>query len=163
MSESASRAKPELVLETARLRFRLLADEDAAFILALLNEPSFIENIGDCGVRTTEGTRRYLADGPIASCAKHGYGLYMVELTATGEPIGICGLVKRDYLAHADIGFAFLSRFWSRGYASEASAAAKTLALGTLGLTRTSFTKLYGYACRSSAGWSSRPISSHSA
>lgn len=127
---------PPTVLETARLRLRLLTDDDAAFILALLNEPSFIENIGDRGVRTTEGARRYLADGPIASYARHGYGLYMAELAATGEPIGICGLVKRDYLEHADIGFAFLPHFWSQGYASEAAAAVKALALATLGLPR---------------------------
>lgn len=136
MSEVVSGASPGLVLETARLRLRHLTDDDARFVLALLNEPSFIENIGDRGVRTIEGARRYLADGPIASYAKHGYGLYMTELSATGEPIGICGLVKRDYLEHPDIGFALLPRFWSRGYAVEAAAAVKTLALATLGLPR---------------------------
>lgn len=127
---------PPTVLETARLRLRILGDDDAGFILALLNEPSFIENIGDRGVRTIEGARRYLADGPIASYARHGYGLYMVELTATGDSIGMCGLVKRDYLEYPDIGFAFLPRYWSRGYACEAAAAVKELALGTLGLPR---------------------------
>lgn len=136
MSEVVSGANPGLVLETARLRLRHLTDDDARFVLALLNEPSFIENIGDRGVRTIEGARRYLADGPIASYARHGYGLYLVELRTSGEPIGICGLVKRDYLENADLGYALLPPFCSRGYALEAAAAVKSYALETLGLGR---------------------------
>jgi len=128
--------EPFVVLESDRLRLRRLTTADGEFMLGLLNEPSFIANIGDRGVRTLEGARKYLVDGPIASYAKHGYGLYMVELKATGEPIGICGLVKRDYLEDADIGFAFLPRFWSQGYAFESAAAVKTFALETLGLGR---------------------------
>jgi hypothetical protein len=64
------------------------------------------------------------------------FGLYMVELKATGQPIGICGLVQRDYLADADVGFAFLPEFWSRGYAFESAAAVKAFAFETLGLAR---------------------------
>ena len=128
--------EPFVVLESDRLRLRRLTTADGEFMLGLLNEPSFIANIGDRGVRTLEGARKYLVDGPIASYAKHGYGLYMVELKATGEPIGICGLVKRDYLEDADIGFAFLPPFWSQGYAFESAAAVKTFALETLGLGR---------------------------
>ena len=128
--------EPFVVLESDRLRLRRLTTADGEFMLGLLNEPSFIANIGDRGVRTLEGARKYLVDGPIASYLKHGYGLYMVELKATGEPIGICGLVKRDYLEDADIGFAFLPRFWSQGYAFESAAAVKTFALETLGLGR---------------------------
>ena len=128
--------EPFVVLESDRLRLRRLTTADGEFMLGLLNEPSFIANIGDRGVRTLEGARKYLVDGPIASYAKHGYGLYMVELKSTGEPIGICGLVKRDYLEDADIGFAFLPRFWSQGYAFESAAAVKTFALETLGLGR---------------------------
>ena len=129
-------AEPSIVLESERLRLRRLTTADGEFMLRLLNEPSFIANIGDRGVRTLEGARKYLADGPIASYAKHGYGLYMVELKTTGEPIGICGLVKRDYLADADVGFAFLPEFWSRGYAFESAAAVKAFAFETLGLAR---------------------------
>jgi RimJ/RimL family protein N-acetyltransferase len=129
-------AESSLVLESERLRLRRLTTADGEFMLQLLNEPSFIANIGDRGVRTLEGARKYLEDGPIASYAKHGYGLYMVELKATGESLGICGLVKRDYLADADVGFAFLPEFWSRGYAFESAAAVKAFALETLGLDR---------------------------
>jgi len=39
------------------------------------------------------------------------------------EPVGICGLLKRDTLPDVDVGFAFLSRHWSKGYAVESAAA----------------------------------------
>jgi RimJ/RimL family protein N-acetyltransferase len=124
------------VLETDRLSLRHLTVDDAAFMLELLNDPSFIRNIGDRGVRTEEQARRYVLDGPVDSYARHGYGLYLVELRSTGEPIGICGLVKRDYLDDPDVGFAFLPRFWLQGYARESAAAVKEYAFGVLGVPR---------------------------
>jgi len=124
------------VLETERLSLRQLAADDAAFMLELLNDPSFILNIGDRGVRTEDDARRYVLNGPAASYAKHGYGLYLVELKATGEPIGICGLVKRDYLDDPDVGFAFLPRFRLTGYAYESATAVSAYAFGTLGVQR---------------------------
>jgi RimJ/RimL family protein N-acetyltransferase len=90
----------------------------------MLNEPSFIENIGDRNVRTAEDAVRYLADGPIKSYAQHGHGLYAVVLKETGQPIGMCGLIKRDKFPDIDVGYAFLPEFWSKGYAREAVMAA---------------------------------------
>lgn len=124
------------VLETDRLVLDHLVEDDAPFILGLLNEPSFLRYIGDKGVRTLEGARDYLHDGPLASYAENGYGLYRVTQRCDGEPVGICGLVRRDTLPHADIGFAFLPPYWSRGYASEAAAAVRRFAHETLGLDR---------------------------
>ena len=110
-----------IVCETARLRLRHLLDSDAPFILALLNEPDFIRNIGDREVRTAEDARRYIQHGPTASYSQHGFGLWLVELRDSGDPIGICGLLKRDYLEHPDLGFALLPAFERRGFAYEAA------------------------------------------
>lgn len=124
------------VLDTARLNLRRLASDDAAFILELLNDPDFIKNIGDRGVRTIADARRYISDGAVASYEKHGFGLYLVELKESGAAIGICGLVKRDSLADVDIGFAFLPRYRAHGYAVESATAVKTYAFDVLGLKR---------------------------
>jgi RimJ/RimL family protein N-acetyltransferase len=124
------------VLETDRLSLRLFEAADAPFMLRLLNEPSFIRNIGDRGVRTEEAALRYTLDGPVASYERHGYGLYLVELKSTGEPAGICGLVKRDYLEDPDIGFAFLPAYWHQGYAFESAEAVKAHAFGVLRVPR---------------------------
>ena len=53
------------MLQTERLTLSRLTCDDAAFILDLLNEPSFKKHIGDKGVRTLEDARDYLRDGPI--------------------------------------------------------------------------------------------------
>lgn len=111
------------ILKTKRLRVRYLTLDDANFILALMNEPAYIENIGDKKIRTTDAAREHLKTGPIQSYAENGFGLNCVELLETGEPIGICGLIKRPALDDVDFGYAFLSQHWSNGYALEAATA----------------------------------------
>ena len=124
------------ILETDRLILRQLSTEDAAFILELVNEPSFIQNIGDRGVRTLEDARAYILRVAISSYDKNGFGLYLVKLKDSEESIGMCGLIKRDGLEDVDIGYAFLPRFWLRGYAVESAAAVKDYARDVLGLKR---------------------------
>jgi RimJ/RimL family protein N-acetyltransferase len=111
------------VLHTERLSLCRLTFEDAEFILRLVNEPSWLEFIGDKGVRSLEDARDYLTAGPIASYERHGFGLYLVRRKSDGARLGMCGLIKRDTLPHVDIGFAFLPEHWGQGYAYEASAA----------------------------------------
>jgi RimJ/RimL family protein N-acetyltransferase len=124
------------VLETERLVLRHFEPADAGFILRLLNQPSFIRHIGDKRVRSLEDARQYLLAGPIDSYERFGYGLNRVELKANGEPIGMCGLVRRDTLEDADIGYALLEQYWSKGYALESAEAVLTHARDVLGLRR---------------------------
>ena len=124
------------ILETERLVVRRLSSDDAQFILELLNQPSFLRYIGDKGVRTTEDVVRYIQIGPIASYERFGFGLYLVELKETGIPIGMCGLLKRDTLPDADVGFAFLPDYWSQGYAFEAASGVMSYGREVIGLQR---------------------------
>ncbi|MDO9165101.1 MAG: GNAT family N-acetyltransferase [Rhodoferax sp.] len=125
-----------VVAETARLRVRHLSVEDAAFVLRLLNEPTFIRHIADKGVRTLDDARMYLRNGPIASVARHGFGLNCVELKETGQAIGMCGLIRRDALDDVDIGYALLPEFCGQGYAAEATRAVLGSAARQHGLQR---------------------------
>lgn len=125
-----------IILETERLILRQLSADDAEFVLALLNEPSFIRYIGDKGVRNLEDARRYINDGPIKSYEHNGFGLNLVQLKTSNTPIGICGVLKRDTLPDPDIGFAFLPSYWNQGYALESAAAVMAHARETLGLGR---------------------------
>jgi RimJ/RimL family protein N-acetyltransferase len=109
------------VLETERLRVRPLVEADALFILELLNEPAWIQFIGDRGVRTLDDARDYLRSGPRAMYARVGFGLCAVELKDDGTTLGICGLIKRDTMDDVDLGFAYFERHWGRGYAFEAA------------------------------------------
>ena len=109
------------VLETDRLVLRWLETEDDAFILKLVNEPSWLEHIGDKGVRTLEQARTYIDAGPRQMYRAHGFGLYLVQRKTDDAPIGICGLIRRDVLEHVDLGFALLPQYWRQGYALEAA------------------------------------------
>jgi len=122
------------VIETPRLSLREISTGDDEFIFALMNEPTYLQYIGDRGIRTLEDARKYILDKFAPSYAKFGYGLYLVELKERKASVGICGLVKRDTLEHPDIGFAFLREHWSRGFAFEAASAALDHGFGALGL-----------------------------
>ena len=125
-----------VVFETGRLVLRRLTVEDAPFILRLLNEPSFLQHIGDRGVRNLADAKQYILSGPVASYERHGFGLFLVELKEGGAPIGICGLLKRDALDDVDLGFAFVPESWSKGYAFESTTATLAYAHDTHHLTR---------------------------
>lgn len=124
------------ILETERLIVRHLTAEDAAFILELLNEPAFIQNIADRGIRTLDDARAYIENGPGASYAKNGFGLFAVGLKETHTPIGMCGLIRRDTLPDVDIGYALLERYWHKGYACEAASAVLDYGFNVVGLKR---------------------------
>jgi ribosomal-protein-alanine N-acetyltransferase len=111
------------LLDTPRLSLRHLTPGDAGFLVELMNEPAYVANIGDRGVRTDADAMRYIEEKYRMSYDRHGFGLYLVTLREGNTSIGITGLVKRDLLEHPDLGFAYLHRFWSRGYATEAARA----------------------------------------
>jgi RimJ/RimL family protein N-acetyltransferase len=138
-TDSRPNAQDIAIARTHRLRLRRIVPDDAAFLLELLNDPSFLANIGDRGVRSLDDARGYIARGPIASYVMHGFGLYLVELVELAEPrepIGICGVLRREGLTDPDLGFAFLPRHWGRGFALEAAQAVLEHARATLGLRR---------------------------
>ena len=124
------------VLETDRLVLRWLTVEDAEFVFDLLNQPSFLQFIGDKGVRTIDDARNYILTGPIASYERVGFGLYLTELKPTLVPIGICGLLKRETLDDVDVGFAFLPQYWKQGYTFESASAVMAYGQDVLGLDR---------------------------
>lgn len=125
------------LIETDRLSIRhMRIEDDEAFVLELLNDSDFINNIADRGVRTLDDARAYIQNGPLASYARNGFGLYTVTLKESGVQIGICGLIRRPELPDVDIGYAFLERYRGSGYATEAAAAVLDYGYQVIGLTR---------------------------
>lgn len=123
-------------LETGRLSLRRFEIDDAPCVVELLNQPSFIRNIGDRGVRNAADARRYLRDGPMAMYDKFGFGLWRASRRADGAFVGMCGLLKRDILPDVDVGYAFLPEHWGQGYASEVAGACLELGARRFGLKR---------------------------
>ena len=125
-----------VICETARLRIRQLRGDDAAFIQVLTNDPDYVRNIGNRGVRTVDDAARYLRNGPMAAYEEWGFGLYLVEIKGNWLPIGTCGLLRRDYHPEVEIGFAFVPAGRGGGYAFEAASAVLEYAVGALQLRR---------------------------
>jgi RimJ/RimL family protein N-acetyltransferase len=112
-----------MVIETPRLIIRNLEESDKQFIVTLLNSPGWLKYIGDRHVRNEDDAVVYLHNGPMKSYRDHGFGLYLVALKETNAPVGMCGLLKRDYLPFPDIGFAMLPEHSGKGYGRESAAA----------------------------------------
>lgn len=124
----------DAILRTERLRLRRFDLDDAPFVVELVNQRSFKEFIGDKGVSSLADARSYIKDGPLATYVEYGYGPYVVEETTDGAPVGMCGLFKRQNLDHPDLGFAFLERYFRRGFAAESSLGVVHYAGDVLGL-----------------------------
>lgn len=112
-----------VVISTERLDIRRINESDAPFMLALLRDPGFVLHIGDRGVRTLDDAVAYIRERILGHYDQHGFGMDIVVLRATNQPIGIVGLVKRDSLEYPDLGFAFLEPHTKRGYGFEAATA----------------------------------------
>lgn len=112
-------------LSTERLLIRKFIPTDASFVLKLLNERSFIENIRDTGIRTIPEAEKYMSS----------VTLNHVSLK-DGTPVGMCGLIKRDTLPDVDIGFAFLEEHHGKGYATESAWAILNVGFEKLHLKR---------------------------
>ncbi|MBC3861982.1 GNAT family N-acetyltransferase [Undibacterium jejuense] len=121
---------------TNRLALRLFNINDVKFVYELMNDPSWIKNIGNRGISDLEKARAWIVEGPLACQARFGFSFYVVTLRDTGIAIGCCGLIKRDVLEHADIGYAFLPAYWGNGYALEAALATVRHAEEDLGLDK---------------------------
>jgi RimJ/RimL family protein N-acetyltransferase len=125
-----------LILETDRLAIRQFEYGDCDFMVRLLNDPSFIRNVEDKGVRTRAQAAVFLTAGPMASYRAHGHGLYLVALKPALQPIGMCGLLRRNQTGTIDLGYALLPEYCGQGYALEAAAAVLAYGRRTLGMDR---------------------------
>lgn len=119
------------IAETNRFLLRQLRPDDSAFVLEIVNSPGWLRFIGDRGVRDLEGAGKYIRKN-INNYQALGFGLYAIEMKDSGEVAGMCGLLKRDYLPTADIGYALLPRFEGMGIAQEAGRLVMNYAQETL-------------------------------
>ena len=109
----------ETLITTDRLLIEPLALTYNTFILELVNSNGWLEFIGDRNVHSEDEALAYIQkikDNPNIT-------YWVARLKETNTPTGVITLIKRDYLEHHDIGFAFLPVVANKGYAYEAAKA----------------------------------------
>ena len=94
-----------MLLETERLYIRKLTLDDALFFFELVNDPDWIQFIGDRNVKTENDAKEYLKNRILPSYENLGLGFYLVIEKESSLSIGISGFVKREMLEHVDVGF----------------------------------------------------------
>ena len=103
--------------ESDRLLLNILTPNDHEFILALVSSPEWIRFIGDRNLKNQQDALAYI--DKILNNPNVEYRV--VRLKKEMQAIGLVTLIKRDYLDHHDLGFAFLADFTGKGYAFEAA------------------------------------------
>jgi RimJ/RimL family protein N-acetyltransferase len=124
------------ILHTERLILREFTEDDADFVLALLNDPGWQQHISDPGVRTPAQARDWIGSRLLASYLRHGYGLWAMVKRDDGALLGMCGFVRRDSLPEVDIGYALLPSVRGQGYVREAVHACLRHGQAVLGFRR---------------------------
>jgi len=109
------------ILSTQRLSLREFTPQDAPFLMRLVNEPGWIRNINDPGVRTLDDALSWAEKRLFAPYRELGHGFWAVERREDGVLVGMCGLFRRPVLPEPDIGYALLAEHQGRGYALEAA------------------------------------------
>jgi len=107
----------QTLLTTDRLLIEPLTVNDNNFILELVNTDGWIEFIGNRNVTSQVEATAYIQkiiDNPNTT-------YWVVKIKNNQTKIGIITFIKRDYLEHHDIGFAFLPNFANNGYAYESA------------------------------------------
>jgi RimJ/RimL family protein N-acetyltransferase len=134
-------------IETKRLILRPVdAERDAAFVLQMLNEPDYIANVADRGVRTLAAATDFIREKFLPGHERYGVGYCVSELKSSGTPVGSCGLMRRDGMEDFDIGYSTLIQHAGNGYAFEAA-----LAMMEYGRTEMDLKRIVGFTSPTNA------------
>ncbi|TQK44050.1 RimJ/RimL family protein N-acetyltransferase [Streptomyces sp. SLBN-118] len=126
-------------IHTPRLLLRRWREDDLAPMAEINADPQVMQWIGDGSVRDAERTAEDIERWE-EEWDEEGFGLFAVELLASGELAGFVGLSVPAFLPEVlpavEIGWRLGTPYWGQGYASEAAAATLEFALTDRGLER---------------------------
>lgn len=124
-----------VTLRTERLILRPWRDEDLAPLFAINGDPESMRYFAATMTRAESdawGARMR------AHFAEHGWGFWVVAEAASGDFVGVVGLMtipwQADFTPAVEIGWRVGARFRRQGYAAEAARAALEFGFGVLGL-----------------------------
>ena len=124
-----------VILATQRLILRPWRDEDLAPLFGINGDP---DSMRFFAASMTRAESDAWAARLRAHFAEHGWGFWVVAEAATGDFVGVVGLMtipwQADFTPAVEVGWRISARFRRQGYAEEAARAALAHGFGALGL-----------------------------
>jgi RimJ/RimL family protein N-acetyltransferase len=116
---------PMIILETERLVVRNWQERDRDLFYEINSDETVMQFFP---FRRDRADADAFFDRLRKLIAETGFGFYALELKATGETIGFCGLAQTDLDPHialntVEIGWRLAQRYWGKGYVTEAATA----------------------------------------
>ncbi|WUD78295.1 GNAT family N-acetyltransferase [Streptomyces sp. NBC_00510] len=126
-------------IQTPRLLLRRWQDDDLVPMAEINGDPQVMRWVGDGSVRDLEHTAEAIERWE-EEWDEEGFGLFAVEMLASGELAGFTGLSLPEFLPEVmpevSVCWRLGTQFWGQGYASEAAHATMEFALQDRGLER---------------------------
>lgn len=110
------------LIETERLRLRMLKPDDAEGVHSIWSDPEVMKFIPFVLFRTPEEVQKFI---PLAlqRWEERGFGIFGVTEKKTGKLIGYCGLQYLDGTPEVEMYYGFSKDFWDQGFATETARA----------------------------------------
>ncbi|MPZ28569.1 MAG: GNAT family N-acetyltransferase [Micromonosporaceae bacterium] len=122
-------------MHTPRLLLRRWREADLRPFAALNADPTVMAHYT---APLTPARSDHLVDRIESAFTRDGFGLWAVEVTATGQFIGLTGLAEVTFAAHfvpaVEVGWRLARQAWGNGYATEAARAALEYGFEVVGL-----------------------------
>jgi RimJ/RimL family protein N-acetyltransferase len=125
----------DVILETERLRLRPFRNEDLDAYAAICADPEVMRYLGTGVTLNRNETWRSMA-AILGHWQLLGYGMFAMEVRATGELIGRTGFLDPPGWPGFELGWVLGQPWWGKGYAVEAAIRCRDYAFDALGRER---------------------------
>lgn len=109
-------------MQSARLKYRLISEADAPFLLQLMKTNKWHRYIGDRKIQNEVDAKLYIRSKMGAKLSVKGFVNHLMIDKKTNIAIGTCSLHDREGIVGMDVGYALLPEHEGKGYATEGAA-----------------------------------------
>jgi RimJ/RimL family protein N-acetyltransferase len=121
------------VLETARLRLRPWRDDDVEPLSRIYADPEVMLYVGPGTTRTRDQTEAAI-ERMRSLWARHGFGMWALELASSGQMVGRQGLGLLAETPEVEISYCLARDAWGSGLATESGRAVVRFGFEVAGL-----------------------------